>query len=408
MKHPYRVLCLTFMLLISVLLPYPTPTLGADETDSYIWSKEVVKNISPEADDLRQKLSEEIQKVIAAGHLAPYRFAPNETNELYLWVHAGEPIYTFSEALKYLPISDTATQSSLRTYLKQEISSYPPYKGTAVYDRAPWLPLNVGTRREWYPLEALPIDDNYLYQTQPVIQTFYHMWDYADATGDLEFLNSNWPEIQSLFDELKDINDKTYMDQGGCTRKYGDIAGCIGMARLAYLANNSSYVSEATTRAIQGFKNGIDFTAFEQNAYDQNRYFTENGGDDSDPKASHLRTWVFLNLFPETSRFMRENTLSSVQQHLNFITFNIPSWNLAMSPGFVGGEVNMITPFVSYPTFQAYGQILEKNGTFLRSKLDVPLAKTGDLYYIQNLITTIKSYGQKCWVDIRNQAEICE
>lgn len=384
--------------------------LTDNDVEDYIWEKEVVINISSQADDLRDELSHQVQKAIAQGHLAPYRIASTENDVVYLWYHAGEPIYTFSEALKYLPEDDLATRQALDNYLKQEITDYPPYTPTAVYNRAPWLPLDTGQRREYYPLETLPTSDPNLNQKHPVIQTFYHLWNYVDATGDTQIVVDHWSEIQSLFDKLKDKagEDKAWMDRGGCVAKYGDIAGCIGMARIAYIAQQQGVIDEAEARLLTGFNNGLDFSLFESNAYNENRYWQEPGGDDPDPTAKQVRTYVFINLFPETARFQRDYNSQTVQDHLESLSWNIPTWYTTYCPGFVGGEVSFITPLVSYPMFQAYAQILDKDPAFLRDRLDVPLASVGDLYYLQNLTATIKAYGQTCWEDIRTGEQHCE
>lgn len=397
-----------FLLFLLFFLPQPclAQSLTSQEIDKYIWKKEVIIDISPAARDLREELAEEIQKMITAGHLAPYIMAPTEDSYLiYLWYHAGEPIYTLSEALKYLPESDLATKQALKDYLEQEVANYPPYIPTAVYNRAPWLPLDKGTRREYYPLETIPVLASHLNQGHPVIQTFYHLWNYVDATGDSEIIVNHWSQIKSLFDKLKDRagEDKAWMDRGGCVTKYGDIAGCIGMARIAYLAQQQGAIDEAAARLLEGFNNGLDFARFEENAAGENQYFKETSAGRS------IRSYVFLNLFPETARFLKEHNLTAVQNHLiNNLSWNIPTWYATLSSGFAGGEVNFIAPLISYPMFQAYAQILDKNPEWLRKRLDVPLAKVGDLYYIQNLVSTIKAYGQTCWDDITTEENECE
>lgn len=393
-----------------LFLPLPVKALTTTETAPYIWQKEVVRNISSQAADLRQKLSSEVQKIIAAGHLAPYRLTANESHNIYLWHHAGDQIYALSEAYKYLPDSDQATKTALANYLKQEITNYPPYVGTKVYDRAPWLPLNVGTRREYYPIPAGAKFDYYTdYQWMPVIHTFYQIWNYVDATGDTQLVTANWSKINSLYDKVKTRGTVDWMDKGGCTGKYSDIAGCVGMARLAKIAGNTTVQADAESKANQGYNAGLNFSQFNQNSRLENYYFVEDGGDDANSStAKTIQSYVFLNLFPETARFIRENTLSAATSHLNFLVDNIPTWNLTYGQGFVGGEVNYTTPLTSHPMFQAHAQILRNSAQTLRGKLDVPLAKVGDLYYIQNLVSTIKAYGQSCWQDIKTGTTVCD
>ncbi len=402
-----------FLVLIFAGIHSPVAALTTQDVDKYLWQKQVVKNIAPTANDLRQELAKEITKMIAAGHLAPYRMIATESEtgngNIYLWYHAGEPIYTLAEAYKYLPEGDSATKQSLLTYMRQELTNYSPVKATMVYDRAPWLPLDQGARREYYPLGShirlLYHQNN---QWQPAVQTFYHLWNYVDATGDTAYVTANWNTIRSLFDKLKTRSTVDWMDKGGCVAKYGDVAGCVGMARLAQIAAQNGVRDDATSRAAEGFTAGQDFDLFIQNSNKENRYFDPIGGDDLDPTANVVNSYVYLNLFPETARFIRDYNFSKASSHIEKEVFNIPTWNLTYGPAFVGGETNYTTPITAHTIFQAHAMVLQEDAEFLRSKIDVPIAKVGDLYYLQSLISAIKAYGQTCWVDVRTGAETCE
>lgn len=402
-------LILILAIISFLALPLKVEALTSQEVEPYIWQKQVVKNISPAADDLRAELSKQVNKMIAAGHLAPLRIVANEGRIIYLWFHAGDPIYALSEALKYLPANDTATKTALTNYLKSEITNYPPYVGTMVFNRAPWLNPSQGTRREYYPLN--PSENLFYYtdnQTLPVVQTFYHIWSYADATGDKQLIINNWDRINSLYNTLRNRDTTDWKDKGGCIAKYGDISGCVGMARLAHLVNNASVRDDAASRATQGYNNGLNFTQFEETALVENSYFKIDGGDDGDPTANLMYSYTFMNLVPEVGRFIGQYVKSAAEASINKQVQNIPTWYVTLSPGFVGGEVNYITPLTGHPLFQAHSMILRKDANFLRQRLDVPLAKVGDLYYIQNLVSTIKAYGQTCWEDIRTGTQNCE
>jgi hypothetical protein len=65
-------------------------------------------------------------------------------------------------------------------------------------------------------------------------------------------------------------------------------------------------------------------------------------------------------------------------------------------------------PFMTSTIFNAQAMIMKKDAAYLTRHIGFPLAKTGDLDYIQKLVSAIKAHGQTCWVDIRNNSETCE
>lgn len=393
--------------IISILSAKPcfAQTVSQTDLDNYVWKKEVVTNISSEALPLRQELSAQIQKMVSAGHLAPLRVSKGiASGAIYsLWVNPGDPIYTLSEALRYLPDNDATTKQALRTYLQQEITNYPPYHAYPFSDQGLLqLDVKVGARREYYPLVSIDNSGG----MHPSIKALYHIWNYVDATGDTAYVSNNWNAIKLAFDKLKDkdLSKAYWIDKGGCIDGYSDLGGCLGMARLGYLVSDQAVTDEATARLQQGFSNGLNFSLFEENAYQRDKYFSDNFGTTD----GLVRTYVFMDLFPETARFIREHNLTAAQTHIDKLVWDIPTWFVANGPGFVGGENNFTTPVVSYPIFQAYAQIFKKDSDFLRKRLDVPFCKVGDLYYIQDLISVIKSYGTSCWEDIRTGGRTCE
>jgi hypothetical protein len=395
------------------LIPAYAQILSETDIEPYVWHKQVVQNISPEADDLRQELSVQVKKMIDAGHLAPYRFTASEVRSgvVYFWELAGEPIYALSEAYRYLPEEDESTRKELLSYMQNEIAHYPPYKATQVYNQVPAIPRDSGVRREWYMnsdyqdiLIPSVEEGNTFDQDKSRIQTLYHFWNYVDATGDTSLLSNNWSNVKNLFDVLKNRKDedKAWMYRDGCIHHYGDIVGCIGMARMAYLMNDQVYVDQAITRATQGFNAGLDFEQVESNAGDYKWM-----SNDSNPSA-YFATMVYLDIIPETARFIRDKVYSDSSSHILLIAESVPTWFLVNSPGFYAmSELNRVVPLVSYPLFQAHAQILQKDPEYLRDRLDVPLAKVGDLYYIHNLISTIKAYGDTCWEDLRTETIEC-
>lgn len=64
----------------------------------------------------------------------------------------------------------------------------------------------------------------------------------------------------------------------------------------------------------------------------------------------------------------------------------------------LGSEVNYLYPGDSWRVFLVHAWILDKKPEMLESWLDMPWVGVGNLYYVEKLCETVRSYRRMRWV----------
>ena len=225
-----------------------TEALGPDNAKSIVLEKE---------------LSGEVDKVLAAGHLAPWIFSRQAP-----WVPSygttygqdpSETLYCLSE---FLPLLPAAQQSKVRDYLVSEATAYPP-------DKTKYLKINQGARREFSaslvmgyggPPGLGVLTDGY-YEPAPSLFRAYGVAKYYQSTDrkpekevldfwrktmqeslegrDWATLGWYWGKYATLRStgDAKDANSRRDYWQYTPRAIQRDAAGLIGYLRLCQLSN---------------------------------------------------------------------------------------------------------------------------------------------------------------------------
>ena len=103
-----------------------------------------------------------------------------------------------------------------------------------------------------------------------------------------------------------------------------------------------------------------------------------------------ITAWNFMFLVPELADYLRQHALPKVQEAVDRYTRMAPYW-MAGHNEEVQHE-NGLTPLhQTHALFQAKARILRASRDELAALLDAPLVPVGDLYYLQNLITTLEA-----------------
>ncbi|WP_420644249.1 PQQ-binding-like beta-propeller repeat protein [Candidatus Leptofilum sp.] len=353
----------------------------------------------PDQDDLIAELEAEITKIVEAGHLRPGfmshglfdNSAGNACGDdlVEYWSNSSDTLYTLLMALPHL---SPGLQQTVRTYLQDEYTNYPPYQ----YNHVGW---NSGAPREAYSMppeiagnltgtenKNFTLENNGgwggegIWGRNPF--AWYALWKYAEEFGGA---NAIWSASQAaFFDEFnQQPSDTLLLNMPLIHNAY--IAGYIGYLELEQLAgqSQSNNVNNELNRLLALRAN--NFT--KDTAY---RLVADG--------APYCRTMNvasnFMYLVPELAEYLRNNALSDVNNALAEYETVAPYWFVTFFSG--AYAENAIVPlYDAHSIFMAKALILEETGDELAQYLDEPGFATGDLFHIQKLTAAIENqvYG---------------
>jgi uncharacterized repeat protein (TIGR01451 family) len=342
-------------------------------------------------DQLQQRLAEQVQKMLAAGHLRPgYKSSGHIDGEAVhncgdnfqdYWHDPSETLSVLLRALPYLP---STLQASTKSYLQSEFATYRPY----LYSHIGWakgaardafdLPPEVEAGRASFPATQYA---GYDFEgwgeryggTNIPPHTFYALWKYAQVFGGAKAIfDSSKSELMAV--PSSDILTKYPFVHNSLIAGYW---GYLELQKLAGYSESSNIRSQLNT-----------LLASRASGFSKDTPYTDSG----DYCRAYSTSRNFMFMVPELADYLRKNALGKVQAALDEYTRVEPYWFAAAFEDAIGEAV--IQPLYDYHAlFQARALVLKESPTELAKYLDVPAMSVGDLYYIDNLVTLLESQG---------------
>jgi hypothetical protein len=347
-------------------------------------------SISPENGVLKKRLAEEVEKMLAAGHLRPGWFnrglrdghMAGETDSFGDWFsQPGETIVALARALPHLP---PELQGRTKEYLRKEFEAFPPDK----YAHIGWQ----GASREAADVppemaEAMtklgprPASRHWKGWTFPP-QANYALYQYAKVFGNAKELLPRlrrWQRIPAD-DELAALPFVHNAYVAG-------LAGIVGLAELAGQPDASAKAELDRLLALRAAHFTKDRPALDKK-YDG--VFNVGGGTAVPLTVS--RNFMFLT--PELAAHLHANALEMVKEACRHYNDDVlPYWFVSKAEQ--GDGENTFSVLLDYHAlFQAKAMILREPYEELVKYLDVPAFYRGDLYYIDNLCAVIEAAPQ--------------
>ena len=368
-------------------------TALAQDDSRYVWE-------FPEAADIRlpadrrwmlDDLRLEVDKVLAAGHLAPYYFNAGDLHHegYFLHVAPGRIITTLAWAYPHLT---EAQQAKVREYVAAELANpaHAPWAG-------PKLPWNEGAGREglgkpkgfnfdrWWGMEG---------QHRPFMHTLYGLWLYAHRSGDAPAVRRHWPKIASFYVANQDKAEL-----------YGELGAHIAIARLAHQFGDEPTQKLATNNTAKCFAAGRDYAAIERLSL---KYF--NRLKEKRHNVLGSTHFMLLNMPPEVGRFLADHVKEPILAKHAAIQRAYPHWWLIAPPySSWAGNIGPDCEGVGLPR-EIFGMVYpverwvaaaspDTLTTFMSSGPD----GLGDCHWLEPLVWTIESHGQTRWTDVRTR-----
>jgi hypothetical protein len=352
-----------------------------------------LSSLGPEA--LKARLAEEIQNMLAAGHLRP-GYASHGHFDLPAQAqcgddlmdyfhHPADTLVTLVQALPHLPES---MQPQVKAYLQNEFASYPPYE----YNHIGW---QEGTAREAFDLPPEAVAALANLPPEPGISGFvwgmnpyglYGLWQYAETMDDphlAQELLAAAKNSRLLMASFNTIPDNGILAQMPFVHN-AYIAGYLGYLGLERLAGQpeSSPIRQELVRLLQ-----LRTSQFSKDSAYATAFTREDG--------AYCRTLNvasnFMFLVPELADYLHDHALAKVQAALTEYEQIAPYWFVSFAQeGFGENALNPL--YDGQALFLAKAWILKKSGSQLEPYLDVPAFARGDLFFIQKLVATIENY----------------
>lgn len=335
--------------------------------------------------ELKARLEDEIQKMIAAGHLRPgyYNNGPFAFPELGDYFdNPGDTIYTLARAYPHV---SSELQVQIELYLKNEFQSY---FDPTMYARIGWVD---GTAREAMDLPpevegVLPSFEKSEYAhpgsgwSYPQYN-FYAMWKYSLLFP--EDLGRMYDLAKSKIEApvLSYVTDEYLMEKPWVHNAY--IAGYIGFLELQELAGKTDEDSQLRTTVSNELDRLLELRS---STFTKDTYWKDSN---SGRRTLNIAR-NFIMLVPELGDYLNRNALIEVQTAIDEYNFTGPYWFVSRYNAMVNEGV-MQNLYDYNAIFQAKAYILKESRDELTKYLDVPAFERGDLFYIQNLIATIEA-----------------
>ncbi len=345
--------------------------------------------------EIGAELENEIQKMIAAGHLKP-GYAPgsgffesqganNCGDDLTdYWHHPADTIYVLLRALPHLP---AGLQQQLRTYIQSEFNAYPPYQ----YNHIGWQD---GARRDIfdYPPDATP-DFNAFPPREKIFGfdgwqfnpfAFYAIWKYAEEFGDAAALLQAAKSSGELMSSLNSVPGNAVLQELPFVHN-AYIAGYIGYNELAKLANTGENLT-----AMQNTLNSLLASRAANMSISPPAKYLENGS----PSHLYCRSLTaaknFMYLVPELADYLRQNAFAQTSAVIAEAERVAPLWFVSHTESAMG-EAGRQHLYDYNAIFQAKALILQESHAELAPYLDVPIFPVGDLFHVLNLISALEA-----------------
>jgi outer membrane protein assembly factor BamB len=334
---------------------------------------------------LRERLGEEVQKILDAGHLKSgfakiglLDFMTVSSLGQYLlhyWHNPAEMLTTLLRALPHLP---PAMQEKVRQYLQSEYAAFPPYQYSHIgfKDGAPREPFDYPpTTPRIFEHDFGPQSGSSFRGWSKPPQNVYAMWKYAQA---------GLAEPVSVFRQATGVITKTPTDdylEASPHVHNAYIAGYIGYVELAKMAGQPHGAQEAELNRLLQLRARTfrwDVQANTGSGMSDQYFYT------------FITAWNFMFLVPELADYLRQHALPKVQEAVEHCTHMAPYWMAGHNEEIQ--HENGLTPYQqTHALFQAKAQLLRATREELAGFLDAPLVPAGDLYYIENLIATLEA-----------------
>jgi hypothetical protein len=330
---------------------------------------------SPEGGRVANKLQAHVIAFLGGAPWMPFQQTLGISGHEVSFAHPDEMFLALAQSM---PCLSEATAARVKEFLEAGLLKAPPYAGQGFDHRS-------GRPRESYDVPAdLRVSGFGKANSAIGVYAFWACCHHAGKSAGAR----DWDAIQTRMKFLLDAEYKfapqTNGPGGGEAQKLnGDLAGLIGLARLARLQGDPVIEQQALRR-------GRELLELRVNLERTNPFILENS-DAATKKLHNARLSRYCNLVPEVGEALARLSAGCGARHLKSFREERNGWFLAFGDRFIGGE-NYTNP-IHFPRSLFAGATLIEQlpAQQLFTFIDVPWCK-GDFFFIERCTLAL-------WVD---------
>ncbi len=377
------------------------------DVDRYAWEFPAPASAIPEAPTaaLRAELRHQIDDVLAAGFLTPWRVnhADEATEAYFVYLEPGRIVTSLAWAYPHLTAEQ---QAAVRRYVHQHFTSA---------EFAPWNPGRLaadvaGTRREFHPIHRIGNWSPGWQAGRPTVQSLYGTWLWAYRADDFEAVRPHWEPIKACYQaKLAETGLYATMSAHLAVLRLAEAFGDLPTRQQAWLNLSSDLVLGLSFRGDPDL--GTDearLSPIERNTarlYGRNNhgglYWPTQDG-------SIHRGMMFHGVSPEIGRYLAEHVREETLKRHAAGRARFPLWWLVDAPYFqrdyTGDEgVGLVQPEMMGMMFPLERWVVGADAATLAGYLASAPSCRGDCIWIECLAQAIEAHAPTRWVDVRSR-----
>jgi hypothetical protein len=355
-----------------------------------------------DATDVTKKLNTQIARIAASKNHSLFGVRLWGTAFNSLWGH-GRAVAAVAQTLPYI---DSTTRDAIKPWLSEEVDNYLLNSNHFSLEGSN----NIGTLSDEYLVANWSGQDAFQWEV------LYGLWAYAHYTHDWQRISKNWEKIKNLYSQCKlkgqrSLGGSTPNAQVTVPAIHSEIAGLMGMARLAHYIKDTTAEESIISKALERLNdldiavaNGNDNPIVVSSEYGLGRILIINN---------------YYDLTPDISRFLATYRKAKIAAQFNTVTNRFKTWFLSdldhvadwmsvapfppvANPDIRPGEEGFQQNHFANPIFMVRAYILDIDTKTLRAELPLPQGSRlspeyMDVFRLQHLTAIAHRHSNITW-----------
>jgi len=295
--------------------------------------------------------------------------------------HPDEMFYALSTAL---PCLKPETAAAVKKFLAEQLANNPPYAVNGFDNRA-------GNAREAYDVP----DDIRIAGPAKARGTLgvYAFWAYCFWSQDAAAARAHWAAVKQRMAPLLagpyafDIASTKYANDEA-ERLSADLAGLVGLARLARMNGDAAAEAQAKAKALELLTLRVNLERTNPNILEPTKSASKH--------LHNSKLARYSCLVPEVARAVDRLSDSLARERMKDFREARNAWHMAFAERLTGGENYVSPPHMGRAIMTAGTFIENLPGEKLLSFVDIPWCK-GDFYFVEKCAYALWADAGKTW-----------